>query len=39
MTTFIKKLEQCWQKDNLVCVGLDPDFDQLPTTSEKSTIS
>jgi orotidine-5'-phosphate decarboxylase len=32
MTTFIKKLEQCWQKDNLVCVGLDPDFDQLPTT-------
>ncbi len=31
MTTFIKKLEQCWQKDNLVCVGLDPDFDQLPT--------
>ena len=31
MTTFIKKLEQCWQKDTLVCVGLDPDFDQLPT--------
>ena len=31
MTTFIKKLEQSWQKDNLVCVGLDPDFDQLPS--------
>src|SRR5712691_5855185 len=32
MTTFIKKLEQCWQQDNLVCVGLDSDYDQLPTT-------
>jgi len=31
MTTFIKKLEQCWQQDNLVCVGLDSDYDQLPT--------
>ena len=32
MTTFMKKLEQCWQQDNLVCVGLDSDYDQLPTT-------
>ena len=32
MTTFIEKLEQCWQQDNLVCVGLDSDYDQLPTT-------
>lgn len=32
MTTFIKKLEQCWQQDNLVCVGLDSDYDQLPST-------
>jgi orotidine-5'-phosphate decarboxylase len=31
MTTFIKKLEQCWQQENLVCVGLDSDYDQLPT--------
>ncbi len=30
MTTFMKKLEQCWQQDNFVCVGLDSDYDQLP---------
>lgn len=29
-TTFIAKLEQCWQKDSLVCVGLDSDYAQLP---------
>jgi orotidine-5'-phosphate decarboxylase len=32
MTTFMKKLEQCWHQDSLVCVGLDSDYDQLPTT-------
>src|SRR5579863_9196661 len=31
-TTFIAKLEQCWQKDNFVCVGLDSDFPQLPAS-------
>jgi len=29
-TTFITKLEACWQRDNFVCVGLDSDYDQLP---------
>ncbi|HEY6541952.1 MAG TPA: orotidine-5'-phosphate decarboxylase [Ktedonobacteraceae bacterium] len=29
-TSFITKLESCWQRDNLVCVGLDSDYDQLP---------
>ena len=29
-TTFITKLESCWQRDNFVCVGLDSDYDQLP---------
>ncbi|MHB8598292.1 MAG: orotidine-5'-phosphate decarboxylase [Ktedonobacteraceae bacterium] len=31
-TTFIAKLEQCWQKDTLVCVGLDSDYVQLPAS-------
>jgi orotidine-5'-phosphate decarboxylase len=30
-TTFIAKLEQCWQKNTLVCVGLDSDYAQLPS--------
>ncbi len=30
--TFIAKLEQCWQKDSLVCVGLDSDYAQLPAS-------
>lgn len=29
-TSFIEKLEACWQRDNLVCVGLDSDYEQLP---------
>lgn len=29
-TSFITKLETCWQRDNLVCVGLDSDYEQLP---------
>src|SRR5437763_13731921 len=31
-STFISKLEQCWQKGNFVCVGLDSDYDRLPAT-------
>ncbi len=31
-TTFIAKLEQCWQTDTLVCVGLDSDYAQLPAS-------
>src|SRR5438094_714496 len=30
-STFLAKLEHCWQQDNLVCVGLDADYDQLPS--------
>lgn len=30
--TFITKLEQCWQKGNFVCVGLDSDYAQLPAS-------
>ena len=29
-TTFIAKLEACWQRDNFVCAGLDSDYVQLP---------
>src|SRR6185312_4916143 len=29
-STFISKLERCWQQDSLVCVGLDPTYEQLP---------
>ena len=29
-TSFITKLEACWQRDNFVCVGLDSDYEQLP---------
>ncbi len=31
-TTFIAKLEQCWQQNTLVCVGLDSDYAQLPAS-------
>lgn len=30
MQTFLSKLEQCWQRDTLVCVGLDSDYARLP---------
>ena len=30
-STFLEKLEHCWQQDNFVCVGLDSDYDQLPS--------
>ena len=30
--TFIAKLEQCWQQDTLVCVGLDSDYTRLPAS-------
>ena len=29
-TSFTAKLEACWQRDNLLCVGLDSDYEQLP---------
>lgn len=35
-TTFIAKLEQCWQMDTLVCVGLDSDYAQLPASVKQS---
>jgi orotidine-5'-phosphate decarboxylase len=31
LVSFLTKLEHCWQRDNFVCVGLDSDYDQLPT--------
>src|SRR5437764_4268224 len=30
-STFIVKLERGWQQHNFVCVGLDADYDQLPS--------
>ncbi len=30
--TFIARLEHCWQAGNLVCVGLDSDYAQLPVS-------
>ncbi len=29
--TFLEKLEYCWRRDNMLCVGLDSDYEQLPT--------
>ncbi len=29
-TSFIEKLESNWQRDNLLCVGLDSDYEPLP---------
>ncbi len=29
-TSFIAKLEACWQQDNFICVGLDSGYEQLP---------
>jgi len=31
-TTFISLLEQRWRQSNFVCIGLDLDYDRLPTT-------
>jgi orotidine-5'-phosphate decarboxylase len=31
-STFISRLEHCWKQSNFVCVGLDPAYEQLPTT-------
>src|SRR5712691_2604791 len=28
--TFVSQLEQCWNQDNFVCVGLDSDYKQIP---------
>src|ERR1700680_4002288 len=29
-STFVSKLERCWQKGNFVCVGLDSDYERIP---------
>ncbi len=29
VSPFIAKLEQCWQRGNVVCVGLDPEYNRL----------
>lgn len=29
-STFVSRLEQCWQQHNFVCVGLDSDYNHLP---------
>lgn len=36
MSTFITKLEQCWQRGNFVCVGLDPEYSRLPEAVKAS---
>lgn len=36
MSTFLTKLEQCWQHGNFVCVGLDPEYSRLPETVKAS---
>ena len=28
--TFVSRLEQCWDRDNFVCVGLDSDYNHIP---------
>ena len=28
--TFVSQLEQCWNQDNFVCVGLDSDYNHIP---------
>lgn len=30
-TTFLSLLEQRWQREDFVCVGLDPEYERLPT--------
>jgi orotidine-5'-phosphate decarboxylase len=35
-STFISRLEYCWKQDNFVCVGLDADYEQLPTEVKSS---
>lgn len=32
MTDFLQKLEQKWKEKKFVCVGLDPDFEKLPSS-------
>jgi orotidine-5'-phosphate decarboxylase len=34
-STFIEKLEHLWQNGNFVCVGLDPDYGQLPAVVKR----
>lgn len=31
---FVAKLEKLWAKDNFVCVGLDPDYSQIPEAAK-----
>jgi orotidine-5'-phosphate decarboxylase len=36
VSTFITKLEQCWQRGYFVCVGLDPEYSRLPEAVKAS---
>ncbi len=36
VSTFITKLEQCWQLGKFVCVGLDPEYSRLPEVVKAS---
>src|SRR5690348_642916 len=39
ISPFVALLEQHWQRDNFVCVGLDSDYTHLPTVvKEKASI-
>jgi len=29
-STFLEKLEYCWRRDTMLCIGLDSDYEQLP---------
>ncbi len=35
-THFVSMLEQCWQQDNFVCIGLDSDYEQLPASVKQA---
>lgn len=36
VSTFIAKLEQCWQLSKFVCIGLDPEYSRLPEAVKAS---
>ncbi len=36
VSTFIAKLEQCWQLGKFFCVGLDPEYNRLPEAVKAS---
>jgi orotidine-5'-phosphate decarboxylase len=35
-TTFTALLEQCWHKQNFVCVGLDPGYERFPASVKQT---